>query len=128
MTPENYTLLCDYYELTMANGYYLCGRGDEISYFDIFYRKNPDGGGFAIAAGLEQIVDYIHNLHFTEEDIAFLREQKLFDERFLEYLKTFRFTGDLWAVPEGTPIFPGEPILTVRVGRWRPSFWKPSFC
>lgn len=114
MTPENYTLLCDYYELTMANGYYLCGRGDEISYFDIFYRKNPDGGGFAIAAGLEQIVDYIQNLHFTEEDIAFLREQKLFDERFLEYLKTFRFTGDLWAVPEGTPIFPGEPILTVR--------------
>lgn len=114
MTPENYTLLCDYYELTMANGYYLCGRGDEISYFDIFYRKNPDGGGFAIAAGLEQIVDYIQNLHFTEEDIAFLREQELFDERFLEYLKTFRFTGDLWAVPEGTPIFPGEPILTVR--------------
>ena len=114
MTPENYTLLCDYYELTMANGYFLCGRGDEISYFDIFYRKNPDGGGFAIAAGLEQIVDYIQNLRFTEEDIAFLREQKLFDERFLDTLKTFRFTGDLWAVPEGTPIFPGEPILTVR--------------
>lgn len=114
MTPENYTLLCDYYELTMANGYFLCGRGDEISYFDIFYRKNPDGGGFAIAAGLEQVVDYIQNLHFTEEDIAFLREQKLFDERFLDTLKTFRFTGDLWAVPEGTPIFPGEPILTVR--------------
>ncbi|MBR5307309.1 MAG: nicotinate phosphoribosyltransferase [Clostridia bacterium] len=114
MTPYNYTLLCDFYELTMANGYFLSGKGDEIAYFDVFFRRVPDGGGFAIAAGLEQIIDYIKNLKFTDEDIAFLRGKKLFSEDFLEYLKSFKFTGDIWAVPEGTPIFPNEPILTVR--------------
>ena len=109
----NYTLLCDFYELTMANGYFELGKADEISYFDVFFRKVPDGGGFAIAAGLEQVIDYVKNLKFTEEDIAFLRSKKLFSEEFLNYLRTFRFTGDIYAVPEGTPIFPGEPIMTV---------------
>ncbi len=114
MTPYNYTLLCDFYELTMANGYFLSGKGDEIAYFDVFFRRVPDGGGFAIAAGLEQIIDYIKNLKFTDEDIEFLRGKGIFDEAFLEYLRTFKFTGDVYAVPEGTPIFQNEPILTVR--------------
>ena len=114
MTKENYTMLCDFYELTMANGYFKAGMSDRICYFDVFYRTNPDGGGFAIAAGLEQIVDYINDLHFTDEDIAFLRTKGFFSEDFLESLRTFKFTGDIWAVPEGTPIFPGEPIMTVR--------------
>jgi len=114
MSYTNHTLLCDFYELTMANGYFELGKADEISYFDVFYRKVPDGGGFAIAAGLEQVIDYIKNLKFTEEDITFLRSKKLFSEEFLSYLRTFRFTGDIYAVPEGTPIFPGEPIMTVR--------------
>ncbi|MBQ8268223.1 MAG: nicotinate phosphoribosyltransferase [Clostridia bacterium] len=111
---RNHTLLCDFYELTMANGYFELGKGDEIAYFDVFFRTLPDGGGFAIAAGLSQVIDYIKNLKFTEEDIAFLREKGVFSERFLAYLKGFRFTGDIYAVPEGTPIFPGEPFLTVR--------------
>lgn len=109
----NYTLLCDFYELTMANGYFELGKADEISYFDVFFRKVPDGGGFAIAAGLEQVIDYIKNLKFTEEDIAYLRSKKMFSEKFLDYLRTFKFTGDIYAVPEGTPVFPGEPIMTV---------------
>ena len=110
----NYTLLCDFYELTMGNGYFQTGIKDQICYFDVFFRNVPDGGGFAIAAGLEQVIDYIENLTFDEEDIAYLRSKNTFSEEFLDYLKTFRFTGDIWAVPEGTPIFPGEPILTVR--------------
>ncbi len=110
----NLTMLCDFYELTMANGYFLKGFQDKITYFDIFFRRVPDGGGFAIAAGLEQLVDYIKNLHFSPEDIQYLRGREMFDEAFLNYLAHFRFTGDIWAVPEGTPIFPNEPILTVR--------------
>lgn len=110
----NNTLLCDFYELTMANGYYGLGKGNEITYFDVFFRRIPDGGGFAIAAGLEQVIEYIRDLKFTEDDIAFLRSKNMFSEEFLSYLRTFRFTGDIYAVPEGTPIFPGEPILTVR--------------
>ncbi len=113
-TKANYTMLFDFYELTMGNGYFQTPMKDKICYFDIFFRSVPDGGGFAIAAGLEQVIDYIENLHFDDEDIAYLRSKGLFQEEFLEYLRTFRFTGDLWAVPEGTPIFPGEPILTVR--------------
>lgn len=111
---ENYTMLFDFYELTMGNGYFLSGLKDKISYFDVFYRQNPDNGGYAIACGLEQIVDYINNLRFTEEDIEYLRSKKCFDEKFLDYLRTFRFTGDIYAMPEGTPIFPGEPVITVR--------------
>lgn len=110
----NLTMLCDFYELTMGNGYFEKGYKDQICYFDVFFRQCPDNGGFAIAAGLEQIIDYIQNLHFTAEDIAYLRGRKLFSEAFLEYLQDFRFTGDIWAVPEGTPIFPKEPIMTVR--------------
>ena len=114
MPKNNMTLLCDFYELTMANGYFELGKRDEIAYFDVFFRRIPDGGGFAIAAGLEQLIDYIHELKFTEEDIAFLRSKGVFSEEFLTYLADFSFTGDIWAVPEGTPIFPNEPILVVR--------------
>ena len=110
----NYTMLCDFYELTMGNGYLRTGMGERICYFDLFFRSVPDGGGFAIAAGLDRVVEYIQNLSFDEEDIAYLRGKNCFSEEFLDYLKNFKFTGDIWAVPEGTPIFPGEPILTVR--------------
>ena len=110
----NLTMLCDFYELTMGNGYFEKGYKDRITYFDLFFRRCPDGGGFAIAAGLEQIVDYIQNLHFSTEDIEYLRGRKLFSEEFLQYLASFKFTGDIWAVPEGTPIFPHEPIITVK--------------
>ncbi len=111
---RNMTMLCDFYELTMGNGYFAVGYKDRICYFDVFFRRCPDGGGFAVAAGLEQVVDYIQNLHFSKEDIDYLRGKKLFSEEFLEYLENFKFTGDIWAVPEGTPVFPKEPILTVR--------------
>ena len=114
MNRPNNTLLCDFYELTMANGYFELGKADEIAYFDVFFRKVPDGGGFAIAAGLEQVIDYIKDLHFDSDDIEFLRGKGMFSEQFLDYLATFRFTGDIWAVPEGTPIFPNEPIMIVR--------------
>lgn len=116
MKRDEYSLalLCDFYELTMSRGYFETKMRDKIAYFDVFFRRIPDGGGYAIAAGLEQIVHYIEDLRFTESDIEFLREKNIFSEEFLEYLSTFRFTGDIWAVPEGTVIFPGEPILTVR--------------
>lgn len=114
MTEQNYTLLCDFYELTMGGGYFKNGFADRITYFDVFFRRVPDNGGFAICAGLDQIINYINNLHFTKEDIDFLRSKGIFDEDFLTYLADLRFTGDIYAVPEGTPIFPGEPILTVR--------------
>ena len=113
MKPNN-TLLCDFYQLTMSNGYFELGKADEIAYFDVFFRKVPDGGGFAIAAGLEQVIEYIQTLKFTNQDIEFLRSKNIFSDKFLEYLRTFRFTGDIYAVPEGTPIFPSEPIMTVR--------------
>ena len=93
----NYSMLFDFYEMTMANGYFKTGLGERICYFDVFFRSVPDGGGFAIAAGLEQVVDYIRDLRFDEEDIAYLRSKGVFDEAFLEYLRTFRFTGDIWA-------------------------------
>lgn len=110
----NLTMLCDFYELTMGNGYFQKGYADRITYFDLFFRSVPDNGGFAIAAGLEQVVDYIRDLHFDQEDIEYLRGRKIFSEDFLDYLKNFRFTGDIWAVPEGTPVFPKEPLLVVR--------------
>ena len=111
---RNLTMLCDFYELTMANGYFSCGMKDRIVYFDVFFRKNPDNGGYAIAAGLEQIVEYINDLHFDDGDIEYLRSKKIFNEEFLEYLRGFSFTGDIWAVPEGTVVFPGEPLMIVR--------------
>ena len=110
----NLTMLCDYYELTMGNGYFDHNMKDKITYFDVFYRQNPDLGGFAICAGLEQVIEYIQNLHFEPEDIEYLRGRKMFSEEFLDYLKNFRFEGDIWAIPEGTPVFPREPIMTVR--------------
>ena len=114
MNKNNYTLLCDFYELTMGNGYLKSGMKDRICYFDIFFRKIPDGGGFAIAAGLEQVIDYIKKLSFPEEDIEFLRSKNTFSEDFLNYLRNFHFSGDIYAVPEGTPVFPHEPLLIVR--------------
>ena len=113
-SQQNMTMLCDFYELTMGNGYLRSGYGDRVCYFDLFFRQVPDGGGFAIAAGLEQVVEYITNLRFDEEDIDYLRSRGIFCEEFLDYLKNFRFTGDIWAVPEGTPVFPREPLITVR--------------
>ena len=110
----NLTMLTDFYEITMANGYFTNGFKDTIGYFDMFFRKVPDGGGFAIMAGVEQLVNYLSELSFTQEDIDYLRSKHIFREEFLDYLKNFKFTCDVWAVPEGTPIFPGEPIVTVR--------------
>lgn len=110
----NLTMLTDFYELTMANGYFETGMADDIAYFDMFFRRVPDGGGYAIMAGVEQMVDYLKNLKFTDEDIEFLRSKQIFCEDFLEYLRNFKFSCDVWAVPEGTPIFPHEPIVTVR--------------
>lgn len=111
---RNYTLMTDFYEITMANGYFKKGMADQICYFDVFFRTIPDGGGFAILCGIEQVIDYIKNLHFTSEEIEFLRGKKIFDEEFLKMLKDFKFTGDIYAMKEGTPIFPGEPIMTVK--------------
>lgn len=110
----NLTMLTDFYEITMANGYFCTDMADDIAYFDMFFRKIPDGGGYAIMAGLAQVIEYFKNLKFTDEDIAYLREKKLFNEDFLNYLADFQFTCDVWAVPEGTPVFPGEPLITVR--------------
>ena len=111
---RNLTMLCDYYELTMSNGYFLNGMGNKIVYFDVFYRNNPDNGGYAITAGLEQVIEYVKDLHFDENDIEYLRGRNCFSEEFLAYLKGFKFTGDIWAIPEGTVVFPGEPLMTVR--------------
>jgi len=106
--------MCDFYELTMANGYFESGVADQICYFDVFFRTIPDGGGFAICAGLKQIIEYVQQLTFTSEDIAFLQKKGIFSEAFLKYLKNFSFHGDIYAIPEGTPIFPNEPIMTIR--------------
>lgn len=114
MTDETYALLCDFYELTMSNGYFINGFCNKIAYFDVFFRKVPDGGGFAIAAGLEQVIEYIENLRFSKDDIKYLKDLNMFSDSFLEYLSNFRFTGDIYAVPEGTPVFPNEPIITVK--------------
>ena len=111
---DNYTMLTDFYEITMANGFFETGNGDRTVYFDMFFRRIPDGGGYAVMAGVEQLVHYLNNLSFTDEDIAYLAERKLFHPDFLEYLRNFKFSCDVWAVPEGTPIFPHEPIVTVR--------------
>ena len=110
----NLSMLCDFYELTMGNGYFRNGYKDRITYFDTFFRSVPDKGGFAISAGLDQVIDYIQNLHFDEDDIAYLRGRGIFSEEFLAYLKDFRFTGDIYAIPDGTPVFPREPVITVR--------------
>lgn len=107
-------MLTDFYEITMANGYFENKIGDTVSYFDVFFRDVPENGGFAIMAGIEQLIEYLKNLHFDEDDIEYLRGKKLFCDDFLEYLRGFKFACDVWGIPEGTPIFPGEPVLTVR--------------
>ena len=106
-------MLMDFYELTMANGYLEHGYRDKIACFDMFFRKVPDDGGFAIMVGLEQLIDYIKKLQFSDDDIAYLRSRGIFSEEFLSYLKNFEFSCDVWAIKEGTPIFPGEPIVKV---------------
>ncbi len=113
MKHENLELLADFYEFTMSNGYFVKNNND-IAYFDIFFRKVPDKGGYAIVCGLEQVIDFIQNLKFDEEDISYLRNQGIFSEEYLEYLKNFKFTGDIWAIPEGTVVFPNETLLTVK--------------
>lgn len=111
---RNLTMLTDFYQITMGNGYLLKNMKDTIGYFEMFFRKIPDRGGFVIVAGLEQAIEYLGNLKFTEEDIAFLRNKGIFSEEFLTYLREFKFSCDVWAVPEGTPVFPNEPLLTIR--------------
>lgn len=113
-TEQNYTMLCDFYQLTMGNGYLKSGMSDTVAYFDLFFRKVPDNGGYAVCAGLEQVCDYIENLRFGADDIEFLRSKGIFSEEFLEYLRDFKFEGDIFAIPEGTPVFPNEPLITVR--------------
>ncbi len=114
LKEENLTLLCDFYEFAMANGYFEAGIGDKIVYFDMFYRTVPDNASYSIAAGLEQVIDYIENLHFSDEDIDFLRTKKIFHEDFLEYLRNFKFECDVWAIKEGTVVFPQEPLIIVK--------------
>lgn len=113
LLKNNLTMLTDFYEITMANGFFRTGNANKRVYFDMFFRSIPDDGGVAIMAGVEQIINYVKSLNFTDGDIEFLREKRLFDEEFLEYLRNFHFECDIWAVPEGTPIFPHEPIVTV---------------
>ncbi|MBE5847486.1 MAG: nicotinate phosphoribosyltransferase [Lachnospiraceae bacterium] len=113
MDKQNLTLMTDLYELTMMQGYFRHKDRNETVVFDVFYRNNPMDGGYAISAGLQQIIDYIENLHFSEQDVAYLRSLGIFGDDFLDYLKTFRFTGDIYAIPEGTVIFPREPLLKV---------------
>lgn len=110
---RNLTMLMDFYELTMSNGYFVKGLKDQKVVFDMFYRKNPDDGGFVIFAGLEQFIKYVQNLSFSDNDIEYLRSKKIFDEEFLEYLRNFKFTGDIYAVPEGTVVYPNTPLVTV---------------
>lgn len=107
-------MLTDLYELTMGNGYLRHGMEGTVACFDLFFRSVPDGDGFAIAAGLEKVIDYLLSLRFSPDDVAYLRSKGLFDEAFLDYLSRLRFTGDIYGVPSGTPVFPHEPLLTVR--------------
>lgn len=114
MNNRNLTMLVDFYELTMANGFFENGRGNETAYFDMFFRKVPDNAGYAVMAGVQQVIEYLNALEFTAEDIEYLRSKNMFCEDFLEYLKNFHFECDVWAIPEGTPIFPNEPLITVK--------------
>ena len=113
MNKRNLTLLTDLYELTMMQGYHVENSANETVIFDMFYRSNPNKNGYAICAGLEQVIDYINNLHFDDEDIEYLRSTKIFRDDFLEYLRNFKFTGDIYAIPEGSVIFPREPLVKV---------------
>lgn len=111
---RNLTMLVDFYELTMGNGYLESDLSDTIAYFDMFFRRIPDGGGYCIMSGVEQLIEYLSNLKFTDEDIDYLKSKECFSDKFLEYLRNFNFQCDVWAIPEGNPVFPGEPLVTVR--------------
>ena len=110
---RNITMMMDLYEMTMAYGYFKENDTEKKVAFDVFYRKNPDGGGFSIFAGLEQVIEYLENMHFEDEDVEYFRSLNLFDEDFLAYLKNFRFNGDVYAFEEGTIMYPNEPVVTV---------------
>ena len=114
MRKINLTMLTDFYEFTMSNGFFNEGYGEKIAYFDMFFRSNPDNGGFSIMAGVEQVIEYIKELEFGPEEIEYLENKKIFSKEFIDYLRNFKFSCDVWAIPEGTPIFPGEPIVVVR--------------
>ena len=114
MDKRNLSMLADFYEFTMANGFLEYNAENKIAYFDMFFRSIPEDGGFAIMAGVEQIIEYLKNLRFTDEDIKYFENRKMFSDKFLNYLRNFKFSCDVWAIPEGTPIFPQEPILIVR--------------
>lgn len=114
MDERNLELVADFYEFTMSNGFFSKNMANQTAYFDLFFRKIPDEGGYVIFAGLEQIIDYVKNLKFSTADINYLRNKNIFSEGFLEYLKNFKFTGTIWAVPEGTVVFPNEPLITVK--------------
>ena len=111
--PRNISIMTDFYEITMANGFFENGMEDTVAVFDMFFRKVPDDGGFALYAGLEQAIDYLKNLSFTDNDIEYLRSKNLFSEKFLDYLRNFEFKCSIWSVPEGTPVFPKEPLMEV---------------
>lgn len=113
-SERNITLIMDFYELTMSYNYFKLGKKDDIVYFDMFFRKNPDQGGMTIFAGLQQLIEAIQDMRFTEGDIEYLRQQNKFDEDFFDYLRNFQFTGTIYSVPEGTPVFPYEPLVTVK--------------
>lgn len=113
-SERNMTLLMDFYELTMSYNYFKLGKGNQIVYFDMFYRKNPDNGGFVLFAGLQQLMECIEDMRFTEGDIDYLRSLNQFDEEFFDYLRNFKFTGTVYSVKEGTPVFPYEPLITVK--------------
>ena len=112
--PRNLTMLVDFYELTMANGYFKNGIENKIAYFDMYFRRVPDGGGYCIMAGVEQLIEYLSNLNFSEDDIAYLKSKELFCDEFLDFLINFKFTCDVWAIPEGNPVFPNEPLVIVK--------------
>lgn len=114
MENRNLSMLVDFYEMTMGNGYLVHGQGEKTVYFDMFFRRVPDEGGYAIFAGLEQVIDYIRNLRFTDDDIEYFKSKNIFSDVFLEYLRNFKFSCDVYSVPEGTPVFPGEPLITVK--------------
>lgn len=111
---RNLTMLVDFYELTMGNGYLESGVGEKIAYFDMFFRRVPDGGGYCIMAGVQQLIEYLSTLKFTDDDILYLKEKHSFSDKFLNYLRNFKFSCDVWAIPEGNPVFPNEPLITVR--------------
>ena len=113
-SKPNLTMIMDLYELTMSNGIFTSDMRDKITYFDMFFRRVPDNGGYAVMAGVEQLIEYMNNLRFTDEDIEYLTNLNLFSDKFIDYLRNFKFTCDVWAIPEGTVIFPSEPIVTVR--------------